>query len=336
MNITLSAALTNNPRTWPILDGRVKIEGVDLVPTVLHPSEMFWRQLTFAEFGISEMSISSLMMARSKGDERFVGIPVFTTRRFFHTSMLARRDAGIATPADLKGKRVGVPEYQQTAALWTRGVLRHEFGVKDGDMEYWMERSPEKSHGGATGFTPPAGVTVHRVAPDKSLGSMMLSGELQAVIHYLAHSAQSADRNVVDRSTVDLKGHADIKTLFPDPVAEGVRYFNKTGIYPINHGMVIKRELYEKHPWAVLNIIKAFNEANAIANRERMEQLDYYFETGVLPAAAKKATAAPLVAHGIKANRKTLETIAQYSNEQGLTPRVMKLEEIFAPSAMED
>jgi 4,5-dihydroxyphthalate decarboxylase len=335
MNLTFSAALTNNPRTWPILDGRVKIEGIDLVPTVLHPSEMFWRQLTFAEFDISEMSISSLLMAKSKGDERFAGIPVFTTRRFFHTSMLTRRDAKIEQPSDLKGKRVGVPEYQQTAALWTRGVLRHEFGVKDGDMEYWMERPPEKSHGGATGFKPPPGVTVHRVPPDKSLGSMMLSGELQAVIHYLAHSATSADRNVVDRSTVDLRGHPDIKTLFPDPVAEGVRYFKKTGIYPINHGMVIKRELYDTYPWVVLNIIKAFNEANAIADRERVAHLDYYFETGALPADAKKAAAAPILTHGVKANRKTLETIAQYSNEQGLTPREMKLEEIFAPSAME-
>jgi 4,5-dihydroxyphthalate decarboxylase len=335
MNITLSAALTNNPRTWPVLDGRVRIEGVDLVPTVLHPSEMFWRQLSFAEFDISEMSISSLLMAKSKGDERFVGIPVFTTRRFFHTSLLVRRDAGIEQPADLKGKRVGVPEYQQTAALWTRGVLQHEFGVRDRDMEFWMERPPEKSHGGATGFAPPPGVTVHRVPSDKNLGSMMLSGELQAVIHYLAHAANSADRNVVDRSTVDLKSQPEIRTLYPDPVAEGVRYYKKTGIYPINHGMVIKHELHDKHPWLALNIVKAFGEANDIANRERMAHLDYYFETGAIPADARKATAASILNHGIRANRKTLETIAQYSNEQGLTPRVMKLEEIFAPSTLE-
>ncbi len=334
MNLTFSAALTNNPRTWPILDGRVKVEGIDLVKTVLFPSELFWRQLKFAEFDIAEMSISSLMMARSKGDDRFVGIPVFTTRRFFHTSLLARRDAGIDSPADLKGKRVGVPEYQQTAALWTRGVLQHEFGVRDRDMEFWMERTPDKSHGGSTGFVPPPGVTVHYVPPDKNLGSMMLSGELQACIHYLAHR-DPKDRNVVDRSTVDLRSHPDIKTVFPDPVAEGVRYYKKTGIYPINHGMVIKRELYEKHPWAVLNIVKAFNEANEIANRERVAHADYYFETGILPADAKKAFAAPLIRHGVAPNRRVLETIAQYSNEQGLTPRVMTLAELFAPNALD-
>src|SRR4026208_1428288 len=125
MNIQLSIGITSNPRTWPIIDGAVEVEGVALTPTVLHPSELFWRQLRFAEFDVAEMSMSSLMMAKSKGDERFVGIPVFTTRLFFHTHTLARRGAKIDAPGDLKGKRVGVPEYQQTAALWARGVMEH-------------------------------------------------------------------------------------------------------------------------------------------------------------------------------------------------------------------
>ncbi len=129
MNLQLSIGITNNPRTWPIIDGTVKPEGIDLIPTVLHPSELFWRQLYFSEFAVSEMSCSSFIIAVACGDTRFVGLPIFTTRRFFHTSILVRREAGIETPADLKGKRVGVPEYQQTAALWARGVLQHEFGV---------------------------------------------------------------------------------------------------------------------------------------------------------------------------------------------------------------
>ena len=129
MRIPLSIGITDNPRTWPVIEQRVKPDGIDLVPTVLHPSELFWRQLRFSEFDVSEMSISSLMIARSKGDDRFVGIPVFTTRLFFHTTILVRKDAKIDKPADLKGKRVGVPEYQQTAALWVRGVLENEFGV---------------------------------------------------------------------------------------------------------------------------------------------------------------------------------------------------------------
>ena len=117
MNLQLSIGITNNPRTWPILDGTVKPEGIDLIPTVLHPSELFWRQLHFAEFAVSEMSCSSFMIVTGQGDTRFVGLPIFTTRRFFHTTILVNRKSGIEKPADLKGKRVGVPEYQQTAAL---------------------------------------------------------------------------------------------------------------------------------------------------------------------------------------------------------------------------
>src|SRR5262249_22776738 len=143
------------------------------------------------------------------------------------------------------------------------------------------------------------------------------------------------DPNLIDRSTVDLWNHPEIKPLFPDPLAEGVRYYNKTGIFPINHGMVIKRELAEKYPWAITNVFKAFVQANEIANRERVAHAEYYFETGLLPPEGRKAIQAPLIAHGVKANRMVLETIAKYSLQQGLTSRQMKLEELFAPSMLE-
>src|SRR6202046_2044810 len=126
-DLKLSLPITSNPPTRPIIDGRVKAAGIDLTTTVLGPAEMFWRQLSFAEFDVSEMSMSELMMIRARGDERFVGVPVFTTRRFYHTGIFVRKDAKVDAPADLKGKRVGVPEYVQTSALWTRGVLASEF-----------------------------------------------------------------------------------------------------------------------------------------------------------------------------------------------------------------
>ena len=139
----------------------------------------------------------------------------------------------------------------------------------------------------------------------------------------------------MDRSTVDLFHHPDFKTLFPDPHAEGVRFYEKTGVYPINHGMVIKREIMDRHPWTVLNLFKAFVQANEIAEKARMEAVAYHLETGLLAPEARKALATPLIRHGIKANRKVLETTAQYSFEQGLTPRLVKIEEMFAPSVME-
>jgi len=326
--LQLSISFAANPRTWPLIDGTVTIDGVDLVVTPSHPSEIFWRQLKFGDFDISEMSMSSLMMALAHGDDRFVGIPVFTTHRFFHTSMLVRRDAGIETPADLKGKRVGVPEYQQTAALWTRGALAHEWGVTAQDMEWWMERPASHSHGGATGFKPPPGVTVHPVPVETNLGAMVVKGELDAVVHYIVND------NLVDRSTIDLANHPAAKRMFADPIAEGIRYYKKTGLYPINHGMVIKRALAEKHPWVILNLMKAFDKANAIANRQRVEHVNEHLAVGLIPGDARAALARPVIEHGIKANRKILETCADYSLEQGLTPRRMKLEEIFAPSTL--
>jgi 4,5-dihydroxyphthalate decarboxylase len=328
MDIQISLGVTPNARTAPITDGLVKADGISLVPTVRHPSELFWRQLRFSEFDISEMSLSGLMMLVARGDDRFIGLPIFTTRRFFHSWILVRRGAGIDRPQDLHGKRVGIPEYQQTAALWIRAALTHEFGVEPKDMEFWMERAPSQSHGAGTGFKPPAGVTIHTIPQDKSIGSMMLSGELDAVLFYLA------DNNLIDRSRVDLANHPDIKTLFPAPIAEGVRYFNKTGIYPINHTMVIKRKLAEQHPWVMLNVLKAFNDANALADRVRIEQVAYHIETGLLPAEAAQTIQTQVVTHGVAANRHVIEAAARYSVEQGLTPREIKVEELFAPSTL--
>ena len=168
-NIQLSLACSDNDRTRPIIDGRVKPDGIDLAVTVLHPSEMFWRQLHHYEFDISEMSMSSLLMATAHGDTRWAGIPVFTSRRFFHTGVLVRKDRGIEQPGDLRGKKVGVPEYQQTAALWARAALQQVYGVTAQDMDWYMERQPEMSHGGATGFQPPSDIKFQYVPPEENV-----------------------------------------------------------------------------------------------------------------------------------------------------------------------
>ena len=328
-NLPLSLILGANPRSQPIIDGTVQPDGIDLLVTVAHPSEIFWRQLHFAEFDVSEMSLSSLLMHMSRGDSPWVALPVFTFREFFHTWALVRADAGIERPEDLRGKRIGVPEYQQTAALWFRGVMQHEFGVAPEDMEWYMERTEERSHGGATGFRPPPGLRFHRIPPDQSIASLLLAGELDASALYIA------DRNLVDRSGVDLTGHQSVRRLFPNPVAEGARYYRKTGIYPINHGMIVRRSLLEEHPWVAVNLYQAFVAAKERVRARSREVLDPYFRLGLLPPAARDALDADPFPYGVKANRQTLETIARYSHEQGLTPRVLSLEEIFAPSTLD-
>lgn len=328
-NLQLSLACSDNPRTRPIIDGLVKPDGIDLHVTVVHPSEMFWRQLHFQEFDLSEMSMSSLIMAVEHGDTRWVGIPIFTSRRFFHAGVLVRSDSGIEKPEDLKGKRVGVPEYQQTAALWTRAALQHVYGVRAQDMRWWMERNPEMSHGGATGFKVPADIEFNYIPPEKSIATMLLSGELDASALYIN------DGNLVDRSRVDLSKDSRVRRLFPDEVAEGQAYYAKTGFFPINHGVVVQRHVYEQHPWVALNIFNAFLKAKNMVDAQARELAGPYFETGLLPTEGRKAMQTDLFAYGVRANKEILTGITQFSHEQGLTPRVVGLEEVFAKQTLD-
>ncbi len=327
--LTLSIALSDNERTRPLAQGRFQPQGVRLLPTLVHPSEMFWRQLKYGDFDISEMSMSSLIIATARGNRDWVALPIYTSRMFFHTSILVRTDRGILQPQDLRGKRVGVPEYQQTSALWSRGILEHEFGVKAQDIEWFMERGPDKSHGGATGFKPPPGVRLNQIAPGTNIGEMLVSGELDATLLYLNN------RNLVDRSTIDIDQVEIVKPLFRDRQAETRRFFAKTGIYPINHAVVIKRELYERHPWLALNLYHAFMAAKTEVERETLETMQSYFDTGLIDPAGRQGLQGDPKAYGMKASRKVIETISQYVHEQGLTERRVAVEEMFAASTLE-
>lgn len=325
--ITLSIALSNNERTRPVIEGRFQPQGINFIPTVVHPSEMFLRQLKFAEFDVSEMSLSSLCIAKARGDERFVGIPVYTARMFFHTRIYVRKDSGIEKPEDLKGKKIGVPEYQQTSALWSRGILQHEWGVQARDIDWYMERTPEISHGGSTGFTPPEGVKINQIPLSSNIGEMLLNGELDGALLYLNAP------NLVDRSTADISGVC--RLLFPDRTAESARYYRKTGIYPINHAMVIKRDVHEKYPWAAANIYHAFMEAKAEVDRSALKTVEDYTACGLIDAKANAMFGADPKSYGVRASRPVIELISQFVHEQGLTDRRVGVEELFAPVTME-
>jgi 4,5-dihydroxyphthalate decarboxylase len=312
----LSICLTDNVHTRPILDGTIAVDGVELLTSTAGPPELFWRQLNFAEFDISEMSCSSLVIAIANGDMRFVAIPVFATRSFFHTRTQVRADSGIQRPEDLKGKRVGVPEYQQTAALWTRAVLQHEFGVSPIDLDWYMERPPESSHGGATGFKPPAGLKFQYIAEGQSIRSMLTAGTLDAAVF----------------GNVNLPG---VRNLFPDARAEGARYYKKTGFFPMNHTVVFKREVADRYPWAVRNVYKAFEAAKALVRRQTRELSAIYFDLDLIPSGQQKALDADPYPYGMPANQAILRALTEYSHEQGLTPRVVDLKDVFHPTTME-
>jgi 4,5-dihydroxyphthalate decarboxylase len=207
--------------------------------------------------------------------------------------------------------------------------LQHEFGVKTPEIEWFMERPAEKSHGGATGTVAPSGVTIHQIPPSTNIGEMLVAGELDATLLYLAGN------NLVDRSRLDLSRHPRVRPMFPDREAEAHRYFAKTGLYQINHTVVMRRSLYEQHPWIALNLYSAFAAAKAEVAQRGEAYLHNYFLTGLLGSDVKRALAADPMAYGVKGAGKVLETIAQYVHEQGLTTRRVRLDEIFASSTMD-
>ncbi|HET7831032.1 MAG TPA: ABC transporter substrate-binding protein [Candidatus Limnocylindrales bacterium] len=332
--LALSFATRVNERVRPLVDGTVRPDGIDLVPTISHPGETFWRQLRFGDFDISEMSLSSFLIARSQGSD-LVAIPAFPSRRFFHIELDARRDANIATPADLAGKRIGVPEYQQTAALWLRGILEHDFGVHPTSIRWFMERGETLSHGGATGFQPPAGISLEHIPEDESLVSMILGGKLDAAL-VRPNRTVGAD-NVIERSQ-RFQGSGDFSQLTPafgDGITEGRRFFDAHGFIPINHTYVIRGELLRRHPWVALNVYKAFLEAKRVAERDPLEDvpLGLVFRWEFMDQVRRWFGPDPFP-YGVTANRAVLERIVQFSHEQGLIPEPLDVESLFAPSTL--
>lgn len=328
--LSLSFAFAKNARTEPLFTEEVQPEGIELIPSQVHMSELAWRQFGFQEFEVSELSISSLLIARSKGMDAFIGFPVFTTRTFYQTGVLVREDASIDEPSQLAGKRVGVPEYQQTAALWARGTLQHEFGVDPRSIDWYMERPPEKSHGGVTGFVPPEGIRLQYMPRDSNMGQMLQDGDIDAALLYIAGT-----RNLVDRSTITFGPGSGVRPLFPDKRAEATRYFSKTGIIHMNHVAVVRKDVVERHPWVVLNLYSAFLEAREKADKESERQVDEMVDTAALVHPAAKAWAADPFPYGIQANREAIEAAFAYSYEQGLSARRMELEDVFYKGTLE-
>ena len=211
MRLELSFATRINERVRPLVEGSVQPAGIDLVPLLSHPGETFWRQLRFGDFDASEMSLSSYLMAKSRSSD-LVAIPAFPSRRFFHIELEARADAEVNAPGDLRGKRIGVPEYQQTAAVWMRAVLQHDFDVAPQSMNWFMVRGDALSHAGATGLAPPPGISLVTIPPDQSLVSMHRAGDLDAA--FVRSNGQASADQVIERSA-RITGAGDARATVP-------------------------------------------------------------------------------------------------------------------------
>ena len=331
--LTLGFISAFNERVDPLMNGTVKAEGIELIPTYSHPAETFWRQLKFKEFEVAEMSMSSFLIAKSQGSD-MVALPVFPSRRLFQTELSYHVDSGITKPGDLAGKKLGVAEYQQTAALWIRGILEHDFGVSQYNIHWHMERSEEMSHGGATGFKPPAGISFNRIAANKSLVSTLLGNELD-VAHVASPFVLQA--NTLDRSSriVGKNDWSKIRPLFPDRMIEAERFFKKHGFLPVNHTYIIRGDIYRKYPWIAFNLYSGFVKAKALARQKLAESMPsaLFFGPEYL-AMTRRLIGDDPFPYGIKANQAMLDTITSYSHEQGLTPRQVKPEELFAEQTL--
>ena len=330
--LTLGFISAFNERVEPLMNGTVKAEGIELIPTYSHPAETFWRQLKFGEFEVAEMSMSSYLIARAQGAD-MIALPTFPSRRLFQTELSYHVDSGIAKPEDLAGKRLGVAEYQQTAALWIRGILEHDFGVSQYKIHWYMERSEEMSHGGATGFKPPPGISFNRIEKNKSLASTLLANELD-----VAHVASPwvLQANALDRSSRIGGGDwSKILPLFPDRMAEATRFHKKHGFLPVNHTYIIRGDIYKKYPWVAFNLYSGFVKAKALARQKMLEQIPSALFFGPeYTAMTRERIGDDPFPYGIEANRAMIETIIKFSNEQGLTARPSKIEELFAAETL--
>jgi 4,5-dihydroxyphthalate decarboxylase len=319
-DLELSLSINQYDRVAPLLTGEVKAHGITLNFYPLAGPDIFYRQLKFSQFDVSEMSFSSFLMGRERG-WKYRALPVFNHREYEYTKLLVRKDSGVERPEDLKGKRIGTGDYQQTAAVWFRGQLQHEFGVKPTDMEWFMARSQRYSHAGALGgLKLPTGLKLSYATKD--LGTMLLNGELD-VAHYQFGAS-------IDRAKTDVSGHPNLRYLFPDRKTEAARYYKKHGFFPAHHLTVVRESILEQYPWVAISLFEAFERAKALAmERTRSPRLSLVlFGTEILREQDQTFSPDPYV-YGIKANAKMIDTLLTYSVEQGLTERKQPLEELF-------
>ena len=318
--IHLTLAIGAYDHVRDLLDGTVQVAGVDLTALRLPVEEMFYRFLMHGEFDVSEVSLAKIVALAAQDDGRFVPLPVFPSRVFRHSSIYIRTGGDIARPEELAGKRVGVPEWAQTAAIYTRGLLAHEYGVDLASIQWHQAGVNEPGRIEKVKLSLPSGVRL-TVVSDRSLSEMLLAGDLDAVL-----SARPP--------APILAGDPRVRRLFADPRAVELAYARKTGLFPIMHVVAMRREVYERNRWLAMNLFKAFDEAKARSLERAADMTASFFPLPWAPdelRLARELFGDDPWAYGIEPNRSTLETFLRYAFEQGVCCRPLSLETLFPP-----
>jgi 4,5-dihydroxyphthalate decarboxylase len=305
----LTLACGRYDRTQALIDGRVRPEGVaELVYLALRPGETFWRMLNHEEFDASEMSLSSYTILRSEGDARFIALPVFPSRVFRQNALYVRAGSPLRDPRNLKGKRIGVGDYQMTAAVFTRGFLQHEYGVRPEEAT-WVVGKPIRA------IRQPKGVAIEIVSGGATLEERLESGEIDALLSVMIprHLGTKVQRLIADFRRVEDE------------------YYRRTRIFPIMHTLVLRRAVYEANPWLAVSLYRAFCRARDTA-------LAHLYDTDALTVSlpwlidAIESSREVAWDYSIEGSRATLEALVQYLDEQQLTRRRMQVDELFAPN----
>ncbi len=324
-DIPITIACGNYDRVAAIRDGRVRVEGCETTFLPLEPEEVFFRAFRYEEFDVCELSFSSYMMVTSRGESPFIGIPAFVSRVFRHSGFYIRTDRGINTPQDLKGKLVGLPEYQMTAPVWMRGILKDEYDVDARDIHWRNGGQEEAGRDERTPLELTNGVDLQSIPTDRTLVEMFEAGELDALMTARAPSSF-------------VEGKPNIGRLFPDYREVEKAYYKKTNLFPIMHLIGIKKELAEKYPWLPGSLYKAFLAAKEIALCEVREVAALNVTLPWVEAEALESIALmgnDYWRYGIQECAHEIEAITRYSYDQGLSERKLSAEDLFAASTFE-
>ena len=323
--LRLSLACWNYDRTRGLMEGRIPVDGIEINYLNLPVEETFFRMLRHREFDVSEMSLSSYTMSLFADNPPFIAIPVFPSRFFRHSCIYVHGQAGIRAPKDLVGKRVGVPEYQITAAVWIRGILADHYQVPVGGPGYFTGGLEEAGRPEKTRLTLPPSIRVQAIPATKTLSQMIADGTIDALYTARMPSSFLGDSGKVAR-------------LFPDYDAVEREYFQATKIFPIMHTIILRREIYEQNRWIAQSLCKAF----AAAQREAYHELrDTTALKTMLPWLTRHLEDTERIMgrdfwpYGLEANQQTLDTFLRYHFEQGLSKRLLKAKELFAPESLE-
>jgi 4,5-dihydroxyphthalate decarboxylase len=343
--LNLTVAVTRNPRFEPLIDGTITSKLVNLQFVVTTPPELFYRNLKYDEFDVFEMSLSELAITRERSAGtrwQWNALPVFPAKAFVWLGLFANSAAAIQNLGDLRGKRVGVPDYVMTAALWFRSFLKELYGIKPQDVSWYVGRLKQFSHGAILGVDkdPPAGVLLNWLNEEQTLDSMLDRGELDAAYGFPPRHDPKLQTfgNSIDRyGGTPTAGNPRLRELFMDGGRQVVTdYFRNTGIVPANHTIAVQKRLLNEHPWLALELFKLFREAKQIAyERAKRWSSAYLYFDGNDAASQSALFGDDPFPYGIKENQKMLELLFRNSHEEGLTHKLARIEDLFHPSTLD-